>query len=422
MHGGTNEGKEMTYSTNKWVGLDIGGGSQYLNAAMYAYLQKNGWGLWLEGVEWNSGGSTNNQSTVISWIQSNLEQYLMAAQSYGIPVRIDAKDYANSYQGTLSWCASNYNQIFAYYANWVNGTKGNCLKQFWYEGQQTSPAMLQYMHQSAPTGVQVVWAWNASWNITNAQFAALFPFADIVDIEMWWVDDTAITLPIVQWILTNYPTKPIGVDTQPSGGWPDQFHLWGAVWNGTDAEPTYAVQRTRCQTAVNAVRAALGRPFDSLTAEVAGDSGDIGQAAHTAPNGTVYPQGGWTEVQIMTEQLDFFDAQNWEKPVGGGNTTTYLASTSNPASVAVTAAPVATQLTAVASVSTVNTGTAFTISGVLTAAGAGLANQTVQLQKNGVNVTGATATTSSTGAYSISVTETTAGTYAYVTTYAGGSV
>ena len=412
----------MTYTTNKWVGLDIGGGSQYLNSAMYTYLQKNGWGLWIEGVEWNDGGSTNNQANVISWIQSNIEPYLTAAESYGIPVRIDAKDYANSYQGSLSWCASNYSQIFTYYANWVNGTKGNCLKQFWYEGQQTSPAMLQYMHQSAPTGVQVVWAWNASWNITNAQFAALFPFADIVDIEMWWVDDTTITTPIVKWILANYPTKPIGIDTQPSGGWPDQFHLWGQVWNGTDAEPTYAVQRTRCQTAVNAVEAALGRPFDSLTAEVAGDSGDIGQAAHTAPNGTVYPQGGWTEVQIMTEQLDWFDAQKWIKPAGGGNTTTYLGCTSNTASAVVTDAAVATQMTLVVPANA-TTNVAFTVSGVLsTSAGVGIANQTVQLQKAGVNVSGKTATTNASGAYTISVTETTAGTYTYDVVYAGGTV
>ena len=102
--------------------------------------------------------------------------------------------------------------------------------------------------------------------------------------------------------------------------------------------------------------------------------------------------------------------------------TQYIGSTSNTVSVVVTAAPVATQLTAVASVGTVNTGVAFTISGILTAAGVGLANQTIQLQKNGANVTGATAKTSSTGAYSISVTESVAGTDAYDTTYSGGTV
>ena len=400
----------VTYTTNKWVGLDIGGGSQYLNADMYKYLQKNGWGLWLEGIEWNAG----SQAQVISWIQSTLEPYLAAADSYGIPVRLDAKDYANSY------VAGSYNQIFAYYLNnWVNGPKGSCLQQFWFEGAGL-PA-LKNMKQSAGS-VKVVWAWNQSWNDTEAELATFFPYCDIFDIEMWWVNDGPATPPYVTWLLANYPNLKVGLDTQPSGGWPDQFHLWGKVWDGSDAQPTYAQERVRCQTACNMVMAALGRQFDSLTAEVAGDSGDIGQAAHTAPNGTVYPQGGWTEVQIMTEQLDWFDAQKWIKPAGGGNTTTYLGCTSNTASAVVTDVAIATQMTLVVPANA-TTNVAFTVTGVLsTSAGVGIANQTVQLQKAGVNVSGKTATTNASGAYTISVTETTAGTYTYDVVYAGGTV
>ena len=124
----------------------------------------------------------------------------------------------------------------------------------------------------------------------------------------------------------------------------------------------------------------------------------------------------------MTEQLDWFDAQKWVKPVGGGNTTTYLGCTSNTASAVVTDVAIATQMTLVVPANA-TTNVAFTVSGVLsTSAGVGIANQTVQLQKAGVNVSGKTATTNASGAYTISVTETTAGTYTYDVVYAGGTV
>ena len=143
----------MRYATNKWVGLDIGGGSQYLNTQMYDYLQKNGWGLWLEGIEWSDfSGSTNQQAAVISWIQTNLEPILsVIKKNYTIPIRIDAKDFANSATNSLTACQSNYGQIFDYLADWANGTKGDCLKQYWFEGRQDYPAILR-AHESNDQG------------------------------------------------------------------------------------------------------------------------------------------------------------------------------------------------------------------------------------------------------------------------------
>ena len=419
------------FATNKWVGLAIPDGGQYINTAMFAYLQANGWGIWLEQgdcsnlVITNSDG-TNNQAAVIANLESVWAPILTEINNnYTIPVRIDMNGFEiyNPPANTIASYKANFDEVMAYYEQWANGTLGNCLTQYWHEGSQGNPTIGQYLRQS--TTRTIVWAYMAIWGpwttYTTAQLNTLFSYADIVDIEMWWVSDTAATIPLINWILTNQPTKKIGIDTQINGGWPDQFHLWGQVWDGTDAEPTYAVQRTRCQTAVNAIKQALGRQFDSETAEVAGDSGDITQNAHTAPNGTVYPQGGWTTVQVMTEQLDFFDAQKWIKPAGGGNTTTLNPSTSSTISVTVSAASVASTLT-ISGPTTAVTGTAFTVSGKLTRndTGAGVASQIIQLLRNGTAST--TATTASDGTYSMSVTEAAAGTDTYQASFAGASV
>lgn len=134
-------------------------------------------------------------------------------------------------------------------------------------------------------------------------------------------------------------------------------------------------------------------------------------------NTTQVPQvnTGWTPQYKLAQAVM---TNYW----GGDNTTTYLGCTSNSASVAVSDAAVATHMTLVVP-ATATTNTAFVVTGVLTTTGGvGIANQTVQLQKAGANVSGKTATTNSTGAYSISVTEATAGTYTYQVVYAGGTV
>jgi len=109
------------------------------------------------------------------------------------------------------------------------------------------------------------------------------------------------------------------------------------------------------------------------------------------------------------------------KLTGGGSTTTINPSTSNIISVSVGAASVASTLTISGPTSAV-AGTAFTVSGKLTRndTGAGVASQIIQLLRNGAAST--TATTASDGTYSMSVTETAAGTDTYQASFAGASV
>ena len=103
--------------------------------------------------------------------------------------------------------------------------------------------------------------------------------------------------------------------------------------------------------------------------------------------------------------------------------TQLLSSVSGTITVIASAPPVATTLT-ITGPANVTTGAAFAITGKLTRndTNAGVAGQTIQLQQNGVNVSGATAVTASDGTYSLSVTETAAATYQFDVTYAGGNV
>ena len=111
---------------------------------------------------------------------------------------------------------------------------------------------------------------------------------------------------------------------------------------------------------------------------------------------------------------------------GGGNITTYSASTSASASIVITDAPVATTLTMVLP-ATGSTGVAFNITGKLTRndTSAGVAGMTVQLMQYTSGawsaVSGKTATTAADGSYTISLSESPAGTYQFETTFAGGS-
>lgn len=103
--------------------------------------------------------------------------------------------------------------------------------------------------------------------------------------------------------------------------------------------------------------------------------------------------------------------------------TQLISSISGTLTIVASAPPVATTLT-IAGPANVTTGVSFTITGKLTRndTNAGVAGQTIQLQQNGVNVSGATVVTASDGTYSLSVTEAAAATYQFDVTYAGGNV
>ncbi len=84
-----------------------------------------------------------------------------------------------------------------------------------------------------------------------------------------------------------------------------------------------------------------------------------------------------------------------------------------------------TSITAAASTTVVAVNKPFTINGTLSGSTTGIAGATIQLQKNvggtWTNVTGKTNTTTSAGAYRISTSEPTTGTYQYRATYAGNT-
>ena len=108
---------------------------------------------------------------------------------------------------------------------------------------------------------------------------------------------------------------------------------------------------------------------------------------------------------------------------GGGTTTQLLASKSGTSNTAYGDTQVATTVTCV-SPATGTIGTAVNITGKLTRndTGAGVAGQPVQLQLNGADVTGKTATTAADGSYTISYTETVIRTDAFDVTFAGATV
>ena len=382
----------MTYTANKWVGLDIGDAAEYYTTEMWNYLIANQWGLWLEGpfnltfIDNGSGGS--NQASVLSYIESTVEPYLSTLNTLGIPVRIDFKGISYNCSGkALSWFSPNFDQVVARYAEWNNGTLGTCVQQFWYE-TATAPLM-QYLHSAS--SVKTALGYAVNWgNVPPSNLV------DIIDIEMWWVIDgtSGQYSTLLNWVKAN-PQLTVGLDTQSCGNFYSPFTLWGSNWNCSDATPTYQTQQTRCQTACNALMAALGRQFDSLTAEVAGDCGTL---PSNICDGNV--------AEVMISYLNWFLAQNW-------------VATSSPPT------PDTTSLT-ISAPSTATTNTAYNITGVLTdtTTSSPVASASIQLQKNVSSVwtnVDTAATTNSGGTYSITDTETAAGTYQFRTTYAGVS-
>ena len=294
------------YVANKWVGLAIEAGDLCFNTKMYDYLELNKWGLWLEygpqNIFTDSGDGTNNQSAVIAYIENTLEPTLATINdSYTIPVRLDVKGLTIGGSNTVAWYQSNFDAVMARFQLWGNGTLGNCLQGYWYEGDAQPITLHQYLRQATTlkTTLGTMPRWGApDWTgFTTAEIQACWDCYDIIDLEMWWISDLQHMLSFIPWILAYEHDKPLGIDAMANAGWPDIFHVWGYDWGGSDPEPTYREQRSRYRRYISGAKLALGRPFDSHTAEVAGDSGDLGVVGDT--------------VDIMTEQLEFMDASKW---------------------------------------------------------------------------------------------------------------
>ena len=199
--------------------------------------------------------------------------------------------------------------------------------------------------------------------------------------------------------LAGTPTDTAGADVgywlQPQGsGYP----------NRCEAEKTACVQK------LTAVKDKRGIPYDGINYCF----------FHSAyPYDKQYP-----DIQFFLEFADqYIDVPGLVRQADGGDIiTTYLPSTSNEVSFTVTEAAVATQLVITLNPATATAPGTTLISGTLkTVAGVAVANALIQLQRNGTDVTGKTATTSATGTFSISMTEPVVGTYLYKTTYAGGT-
>jgi 5-hydroxyisourate hydrolase-like protein (transthyretin family) len=144
--------------------------------------------------------------------------------------------------------------------------------------------------------------------------------------------------------------------------------------------------------------------------------------------------GTWTNVATnVTDTNGNYSFSNSESAGGAYYyRTTYAgdpfigAATSPIVTVTVGTVLIPTQLTAATNLTTVVVNVPFTINGTLnTTSGVGIANATIQLQKNvsgtWTNVAGNINTTTVTGAYRISTSEPTASTYQYRTTYAGNA-
>jgi hypothetical protein len=125
--------------------------------------------------------------------------------------------------------------------------------------------------------------------------AARFALVDAVDIEIWWTGEVSKQADGIRYIKECFPNMPIGIDSQAQGGF--NINLWGSAYGLSDHPSTYAEQRMDYKEYIGQLKAGLGRPFDTLVAEFAGDSDG------TVQSGSMY--------QIVSDQLQFELNSGW---------------------------------------------------------------------------------------------------------------
>jgi len=308
------------FTPTKWAGFSLDAINEQLTPDMLAYMEANHWGLWLETPPLWAGASdysgNNKVNTSLTEFKMEVGPLLTNIQNnYHIPVMINLCEITDRWSWvnySPVWYEANFGPIFDYMEMWHNGQKGNCFTTYWYEAGW--PAFAEWLRDR--TTMPIHWAlsgWEnyvgstsghdnivyaGSW-ITGLTVQAggsgLVPLSkrfsevDEVDIEIWWTSEVPKLLDGIQYVKSCYPNMPIGIDSQDQGGF--NINLWGSAYGLTDHPTTYAAQRVAYQTYIGQLKTGLGRPFDTLLAEFAGDS-----------DGTV--QGG-SEYQIIPNQLQF---------------------------------------------------------------------------------------------------------------------
>jgi hypothetical protein len=316
---------DSRFTTDKWAqfAIQVLANGDVLTPAMLAYMQANHWGLWISTPPLWAGASNysgnNNVSVALEEFKTEVGPLLANIQhNYGIPVMINlaqitdvwawGDSQANATYHNAAWYEANFGPIFDYMETWHDGVNGNCLTTYWYEAGW--PNFAQWLRNQ--TTMQIHWglpAWQDYVNSTpghdvctnpvgfswitgygnQTTIAQRFALVDEIDIEIWWTSQAPILLNGIRYIKEVVPNMPIGIDSQDQGGF--NINLWGSASGLTDHPTTYAEQRAAYTTYIGQLKTGLGRPFDTLMAEWAGNS-----------DGTV--QGG-SEYQIISNQLQF---------------------------------------------------------------------------------------------------------------------
>ena len=157
-------------------------------------------------------------------------------------------------------------------------------------------------HIGSTCSHDVVPASGGSWitggyNMTQTPIATRFAEVNAVDLEIWWTSDAPTLLDGIRYIKSCYPNMPVGIDSQDQGGF--SINLWGSAPGLSDHPTNYSDQRADYRLYIGQLKTALGKPFDTLIAEFAGDSGNL-------PN-----QTSWTESQIIQDQLQYELNSGW---------------------------------------------------------------------------------------------------------------
>ena len=320
------------FTPNKWVGFSLDTINEQLTPDMLAYMETNHWGLWLETPPLWAGASdysgNNNVNTSLTEFKTEVGPLLANIQNnYHIPVMINLAEItdrwswgdtqANTSTHSAVWYEANFGPIFDYMETWANGQNGNCLTTYWYKaGWPTFAEWLRdrttlQIHWELPGWENYIGSTCGHDNLTNPRgswitgygpteqvpIAKRFSLVDEVDIEIWWTGEVPTQLDGIRYIKSCYPNMPIGIDSQDQGGF--NINLWGSAYGLTDHPTNYSDQRADYRLYIGQLKTALGKPFDTLMAEFAGDSGNI-------PN-----QAGWTESQIIQDQLQYELNSGW---------------------------------------------------------------------------------------------------------------